>query len=113
MGWSIGYDWNWKRDIGYGVPAECDHPKCHERIDRGLSYVCGGAAFGGERGCGLYFCASHLFVGAKCPQLCARCANYKPPYRHPKPDVPEWTEHKATDPSWAAWRQENGSAERA
>ena len=28
MGWSIGYDNNWNRDIGYGVPAFCDHPKC-------------------------------------------------------------------------------------
>jgi hypothetical protein len=42
MGWSIGYDENWKRDIGYGVPAVCDHPKCNKIINRGLSYVCGG-----------------------------------------------------------------------
>ncbi len=28
MGWSIGYDYNWKRDIGYSVPCECDNPKC-------------------------------------------------------------------------------------
>src|SRR4051812_7048849 len=27
MGWSIGYDSNWQRDIGYGVPAFCDHPQ--------------------------------------------------------------------------------------
>ncbi len=26
MGWSIGYDKNLKRDIGYGVPATCEHP---------------------------------------------------------------------------------------
>ena len=30
MGWSIGYDTNWKRDIGYGVPAKCDHPRCDD-----------------------------------------------------------------------------------
>lgn len=28
MGWSVGYDDNWKRDIGYGVPALCDYPDC-------------------------------------------------------------------------------------
>lgn len=28
MGWSIGWDSTWQRDIGYGVPALCDHPNC-------------------------------------------------------------------------------------
>ena len=28
MGWSIGYDEKWQRDIGYGVPAICDYPGC-------------------------------------------------------------------------------------
>lgn len=60
MGWSIGYDSKWKRDIGYGVPASCDYPGCDAEIDRGLSYVCGGEPYGGEVGCGLYFCAAHL-----------------------------------------------------
>lgn len=54
MGWSIGYDKKWKRDVGYGVPTTCDHHDCNEEIDRGLSYVCGGDIYGGERGCGLY-----------------------------------------------------------
>ena len=40
MGWAIGYDGRWERDIGYGVPAVCDHPDCNVRIDRGLDYVC-------------------------------------------------------------------------
>ncbi len=53
MGWSIGSDGD--RDIGYGVPAECDHPDCTAEIDRGLSYVCGGDPYGGEYGCGLFF----------------------------------------------------------
>ena len=35
MGWSLGYDGRWKRDIGYGVPAVCDFPGCNEEIDRG------------------------------------------------------------------------------
>ena len=24
MGWQVGYDSKWQRDIGYGVPAICD-----------------------------------------------------------------------------------------
>jgi hypothetical protein len=64
MGWAIGYDDNWDRDIGYGVPGECDAPGCHARIDRGLGYVCGGQPYGGEKGCGLFFCGKHLFMTA-------------------------------------------------
>jgi hypothetical protein len=52
MGWSIGFDTTWNRDIGYGVPAICDRPGCGEAIDRGLSFVCGGEPYGGEKGCG-------------------------------------------------------------
>jgi len=40
MGWAVGYDNRWSRDIGYGVPAWCDEPGCSEAIDRGLAYVC-------------------------------------------------------------------------
>jgi hypothetical protein len=105
MGWSIGYDSNWKRDIGYGVPAICDHPKCSAEIDRGLAYVCGGQPYGGEHGCGLYFCAEHRAYGPHA-QNCPRCLAYKPPYKHPKPDTREWMEHKLTDPSWSVWRME-------
>jgi hypothetical protein len=103
MGWSIGYDMVWDRDIGYGVPATCDHPGCGERIDRGLSYVCGGEPYGGERGCGLYFCPKHLFMSARLPQLCKRCLRLRTPF-DPTPDVYEWMHHKRTDPSWAKWR---------
>ena len=63
MGWSIGFDSNWNRDIGYGVPAVCDHPKCNAEIHRGLAYVCGGQPYGGEKGCGLFFCYEHLMIG--------------------------------------------------
>lgn len=104
MGWSIGYDEHWQRDIGYGVPAWCDHPDCDEVIDRGLSYVCGGEPYGGEFGCGLYFCGKH---GGGMKRGCPRCAAYKRPYKHPKPDHPDWINHKATDPSWAEWREVN------
>lgn len=102
MSWSIGFDRHWDRDIGYGVPAYCDHPRCHAEIDRGLAYVCGGEPYGGDKGCGLYFCASH---GGGF--LCPRCVNCKPPYRHPKPDHPRWVHHKLTDESWQQWRDEN------
>lgn len=82
MGWSIGYDEHWQRDVGYGVPSVCDFPGCARSIDRGLSYICGGEVYGGEHGCGLFFC-------------------------NPKPDTAEWIMHKLTDPSWQVWRDEN------
>jgi hypothetical protein len=110
MGWSIGYDSNWDRDIGYGVPAICDRPKCGEAIDRGLSYVCGGEPYGGERGCGLYFCGSHLTAARKSGdhwvRICGRCDKGRPPYE-PAPDTDEWVRWKLTDESWGPWRGEN------
>ena len=103
MSWSIGYDTHWKRDIGYGVHAFCDHPRCNEEIDRGLAYVCGGEPYGGEKGCGLYFCYAHLRYDNMCP----KCSRYdKKPYK-PKPEHPEWIKFKMTDDSWAEWRKEN------
>lgn len=99
MGWSVGYDTNWKRDIGYGVPATCDYPGCNVRVDRGLGHVCGWQQpQGGEEGCGLFFCAEH--GGGT---ICDRCEKAGAPYT-PSPDVREWIEHKLTDASWAAWR---------
>lgn len=111
MGWSIGYDGNWNRDIGYGVTAYCDHPKCNEKIDRGLAYACSGQPYGGERGCGLHFCSEHLYFHEfrDCPEegpYCKRCCSYKKPYR-PKPEHPDWIAWKLTDPSWEEWRQEH------
>ena len=109
MSWAIGFDSNWNRDIGYGVPAFCDHPKCKAEIDRGLSYVCGGDAYGGDHGCGLFFCSEHLSYGRHRVQLCSRCYYRKPPFIA-KPDHPRWIEHKATDDSWAQWRSEQPKA---
>lgn len=103
MSWSIGFDTRWQRDIGYGVPAECDHPECHEQIDRGLSHVCGGGAYGEERGCGLYFCEKHH---SNRWELCDRCAKRRNPFT-PKPDVLKWLYFKMTDESWEEWRKEN------
>jgi hypothetical protein len=102
MGWEIGYDGNWKRDIGYGVPAYCDHPECNEEIDRGLGYICShGRVFGGD-GCGLFFCEKHRGPNDRCE----RCAQGKEPF-DAKPDHPRWIEWKLTDESWQQWRDEN------
>jgi hypothetical protein len=115
MGWSIGEFEG--RDIGYGVPAICDQPDCDEQIDRGLSYVCGSEAYGGENGCGLFFCEKHRSFAEDDNikgMLCERCCEYFDeglenctPF-DPKPDTPEWIHHKMTHESWAEWRKENG-----
>lgn len=104
MSWSIGYDTQWNRDIGYGVPAFCDHPGCNAEIDRGLAFVCGGEAYGGELGCGLYFCAAH-----RADSLCKKCHKGELPF-DPKPEHPKWIHFKATDESWAEWRKEHPEA---
>lgn len=116
MGWEIGFDEKWKRDIGYGVPAYCDHPECNERIDRGLSYVCADGEPRGGDGCGLYFCEKHKgfaqfgkdeddLILSDC---CERCRDGLEPFT-PKPEHPEWVEFKATDPSWAEWREQEAT----
>ena len=125
MGWAVGYDTNWQRDIGYGVPALCDQPGCGAKIDRGLSYVCGSELMGGEHGCGLYFCEGHLVYSnvdpaadefdddfdedaAEYAELCEGCGKGEQPF-DPTPDLDEWTQHKMTDPSWAQWRETAGA----
>jgi hypothetical protein len=114
MGWSIGYDPEWNRDIGYGVPAWCDHPKCNAEIDRGLAHVCGDSPYGGEHGCGLYFCEEHHSGSRErnedAHNLCPRCTAYRPPYKRPKVEHPRWIDHKLKDPSWAKWRADNPEA---
>lgn len=113
MGWSIGFDEKWQRDIGYGVPAYCDHPDCNEKIDRGLSYVCANEEPRGGDGCGLYFCGKHLGYGSEdndnLRNCCERCAEGKEAFM-PKPEHPEWLAFKATDPSWEKWRKEQKRA---
>jgi len=42
----------------------------------------------------------------KANQLCSPCCEEAPFTFEPKPDIAEWIEHKATDPSWAQWRAE-------
>jgi hypothetical protein len=102
MSWAVGYDTTWDRWIGYGVPAQCDYPGCEARIDRGLGYVCGAEPYGGEDGCGLYFCGEH---GGGSPD-CDHAFKDDPWYR-PSPDSREWLTHQLTDESWAEWRAEN------
>lgn len=106
MGYSIGYDEDRKRDIGYGVPSVCDHPDCNKEIDRGMSYVCGGVPFGSTDGCGLYFCENHLSFSDNKQQRCERCTDSKEEFTF-KPDTKEWINHKLTHDSWEKWRNEN------
>ena len=61
MGWAnCGTD-SEGRSIGYAFDATCDEPGCEEKINRGLTYACGGMH--GETGydCEKYFCDDHLF----------------------------------------------------
>lgn len=107
MSWAVGYDYNWHRDVGYGVPALCDHPDCDEAIDRGLGYVCGrGRPYGEDEGCGLFFCGPH--GGGT---LCERCENKQDDgvvaCFTPKPDTVQWIQHKLTHESWRRWRDES------
>lgn len=69
MGWAFGRGRHPRtgrpRDIGYGVAATCDEPKCKERIDRGLAFYCGDELShegGGDWGCGGYYCGEHLYM---------------------------------------------------
>jgi len=101
MGWAVGYDSNWKRDIGYGVPAVCDHHDCGKLINRGLAHVCGCGPYGGDTGCGLYFCGEH---GGD--SLCARCTAGEAPYE-PTRDTNVWMQWKLRSPTWYLWRTEN------
>jgi len=109
---------------GYGVPAVCEHPDCKEKIDRGVSFACGGEPFS-EHGCDRYFCEKHLDyvyinpeTNKRCRhkndcdcdivQVCERCAKNKPPFPY-KPEHKTWVRHILKDRSWAEWRKENPS----
>lgn len=48
------------RPVGHSHSATCDYPGCSEKIDRGLSYACGGEHGETERGCEKHFCTKHL-----------------------------------------------------
>lgn len=66
MGWANCGEDSKGRPIGYAHEATCDAPGCNEKIDRGLSFACGGMhgtddqyGFGGIS-CERYFCSKHL-----------------------------------------------------
>jgi hypothetical protein len=60
MGWgNCGTD-SKGRPIGYNFPATCDKKGCKKKIDRGLSYACGGMHGEDEVSCEGYFCEEHL-----------------------------------------------------
>lgn len=60
MSWAnCGYDSTGRR-IGYSVEATCDHPGCNAKIDRGLSYACGGFHGDDNVSCEKYFCSKHM-----------------------------------------------------
>lgn len=107
MGWSIGFDTDRNRDIGYAVPAYCDHPDCNEEINRGLGYVCGEEPYGGDHGCGLFFCGKHLMFHETRGCVCAACYDRRKKPFTAKPDHPDWIQWKLTDESWAEWRAQN------
>lgn len=69
MGWgNCGKD-SKGRPIGYVFEATCDNPGCTEKIDRGLSYACGGMH--GENGgydCEGYFCPKHCRTYVDTPE---------------------------------------------
>jgi hypothetical protein len=78
MGWGdCGLD-SQGRPIGYVHSATCDHPDCNEKIDRGLSYACGGMHGQNEYGCEKYFCEDHLqnavFEYGEYHNICDQCA---------------------------------------
>ncbi len=59
MSWShCGKDSKGRR-IGYAIAAECDHPGCEAKIDRGLEYVCGLMHGSDQYSCERYFCSAH------------------------------------------------------
>jgi hypothetical protein len=80
MGWGNCGEDSKGSPIGYLHPATCDHPGCNARIDRGLSYACGGMHGQNEADCEGYFCGQHLrhvedpAKTLLMPQLCFACA---------------------------------------
>ncbi|MFD9072091.1 hypothetical protein [Streptomyces lasiicapitis] len=60
-----------KIEAGYAVAATCEEDGCGNRIDRGLSYLCGKMPGGDEHGCGGYYCENHL----SCANQCKRCSD--------------------------------------
>lgn len=77
MGWANCGEDSKGRPIGYAHAATCDAPGCDAKINRGLSYVCGGMHGEDEVSCERYFCADHLSHwvknGPDIVRVCAEC----------------------------------------
>lgn len=56
------------RPIGYAHEAICDYPGCSAKIDRGMSYACGGDHGEDNFSCEKYFCHDHMQVVEFHPQ---------------------------------------------
>lgn len=50
-----------QKHCGYSVPATCEQSRCKTKINRGLSYACGGEPGEMDDHCGSYFCGDHLY----------------------------------------------------
>jgi hypothetical protein len=116
--YQVGNRWG-----GYGVPCVCEFPTCKKRIDRGISYACGGEPFS-ELGCDRYFCEKHRQYTYFDPEqddgickheddcecetaeVCERCAKNEQPFPY-KPEVKSWVRHLLKHESWAEWRKKN------
>jgi len=62
------------REIGYAISATCDHHDCDKRIDRGISYACGGHHLSADVYCERYFCADHMWWCEVADSfVCAEC----------------------------------------
>ncbi len=108
-----------KRFGGYGVPCICEYPTCKKKIDRGISYACGGEPFS-ELGCDRYFCDKHrsgyVYSNDDCDHeedcdcesafVCERCAKGESPFPY-KPETKKWMKWLLKDKSWAEWRKNN------
>jgi len=78
MGWADCGEDSKGRPIGYAHEATCDHPGCNAKIDRGLSFACGGMHGDLELGCEEYCCSFHMHYvlvedHKHITQLCSRC----------------------------------------
>lgn len=107
-------DYGVERWAGHMVPAECDMPDCREEIERDLDSKCeqhpadADLIAEGEtdpemiaRGCGMFFCSTHLGATAGYEGI------------KPKPDSLVWMRHQLTDESWADWRAQNPATARS
>ena len=67
------------RPIGYAQGATCDEPGCKAKIDRGLSYACGGMHGDDDPAgsCERYFCDEHLVYTSlpSAARFCRSCAD--------------------------------------